>query len=936
MDSKPSFSKHRGNSRGFSNRSNRGFRSGGSKHPPGLQGRDIGQWYAKRSRQKREEQIKKHGGTIRMDSGQFYEATHALEAITTNSPGARSSNEFQQTKRQIRSNNTSYWYDRNHDGVAIQPQEPKCTSAKSHSAAHKKVLEFREKLPVYKYQKQIIDLIHANQVVVITGETGCGKTTQIPQYILDDCIETNEHSCRIVCTQPRRISAIAVAERVAFERNENCGNGNSCGYQIKLQSSLPRRHSSMLYCTTGILIQVLQSDPLLSTITHIVLDEIHERDMQSDFVLTIVKEIVSKRKDVKVILMSATLNAKVFSTYFNNCPMLHVPGFTYPVTEYSLEETLAMTKFRPTNEMFNDYYRLCSRRPTGPRRRDNISKADQEAYIADLKSYKESLQSQYSDELCDIICCMDVYLQSKVAYDLIVHIIKHIVTRMSKSSGENGAILVFLPGWNDIKQVHSLLTKDTFFQPSRYRIIPLHSMMPTAQQKEIFEKPPKGVTKIVIATNIAETSITIDDVVYVIDGGKIKVKSFEHEKDLQTLLPSWETKANAKQRSGRAGRVQNGYCFRLYTKLQESKMEEFIVPEIVRTPLDQVCLQIKILKLGMIREFLCRVMESPAEESVNLSLDKLTALNALDSDENLTPLGYHLAQLPVEPQIGKMLLFGAIFLCIDPILTVAACLSYKDPFVVPLGKEKEADLERKRLARGIRSDHVMFANVFRDWQDECKKGYAASQDFCWDHYLSPSNLRMIKDMRLQFAQYLHDCGFLLSCNPLQSEANSHSHDLRVVQAVVCSGLYPNIARVMKRKNHKPPTFSTKTDQKVCLHQKSINAETCSGDFQHEWLCYYQKVKTAKVYLYDTSEASPYSLLFFGGDIDMFKDEDGVDRISVDHWIKFRAAPHIADTVKRLRNELDKLLKIKIKHPEWKWDKAQLSILDSIINLLSRS
>ena len=930
MESSSKFYKKRGRGyshRGFSGRFDDGKKTRESDRPPGLRGRAIGLWYANRGRLKREETIKKHGGTIRMSTNQLNNVTEAMEASDINfSPEACSSENLLPSKSHFHSSGSSYWY-----GPKQNDEELKLPSpiTKPTSVAHSKVMKFRQKLPVFQFQSQIIDLIHANQVVVVTGETGCGKTTQIPQYILDDAI-ARKRLCRIVCTQPRRISAIAVAERVAFERSESCGNGNSCGFQIKLKSSFPRRHSSILYCTTGILIQVLQSDSLLSSISHIVLDEIHERDMHSDFLITVIKGIISKRNDLKVILMSATLNAEVFSAYFGNCPMFHVPGFTFPVTEFFLEETLAMTKYKPTQEMFDLYNKLYSGRY---RKHLKMSKVDKNVYIEELESYKNSLKSRYSEELCDIICCMENFSQSKIAYDLIVHIIKHIMTNFSTSSNERGAILVFLPGWDDIKQVNILLTKDKFFQPDRYRIIPLHSMMPTAQQKLIFERPPDGITKIVISTNIAETSITIDDVVYVIDAGKIKLKNFESDKDLHTLLPSWETKANAKQRSGRAGRVQNGYCFRLYSKLQESKLDDFIVPEIVRTPLDQVSLQIKILKLGKIPEFLSQVLDCPTEESVNLTLTKLTALNALDSDENLTSLGFHLAQLPVEPQIGKMLLFGAIFSCIDPVLTIAACLSFKDPFVVPLGKEKEADFERKRFARGIRSDHIMFANVFEDWKNECKQGYAAGQDFCWRHFLSASNLKMIKQMRLQFAQQLYDCGFLVNGDPLFPSSNRFSNKLKLVQAVVCSGLYPNIARVFKRKGHKFPTFDTKFDRKVHLHQKSVNSGACADEFEYEWLCYYEKIKTAQVNLYDTSEVSPYALLFFGGNIRTFVDNDGVSRMSVDEWIKFKVEPRIVDAVKRLRSQLDKLLEIKVKRPQWKWSKAQIAVLDSIIDLM---
>lgn len=899
--------------------------------PPGLRGREIGLWYAKQNKEKRLKKMK-HGGKVQMNTRQLNAAKNALEASEENFNLENDSHSHSlqscsnNKKRSPR--NDSYWFSpkSEFDPDYVHNSRPPASSDYS--------FKFAEKLPVFKYRDQLVNLIKSNQVVVITGETGCGKTTQIPQFILNNALHENSKSmCRIVCTQPRRISAISVAERVAYERGEKCGEGNSCGFQIKLQSNFPRRFASILYCTTGIMIQCLQSDPLLSSITHIILDEVHERDLQSDFLIAIIKDILMQRSDLKVILMSATLNAETFSSYFNDCSMFHVPGFTFPVSEYYLEEVLQMTNYKPTNDMWKAYDKIYSSSRSYRGRNTSDSSSDKKQYIADLERLKRSLETTCSPDLVEAVCCMDAYLQTSIDHSLIISTIKHIMLNFSRRN--RGAILVFLPGWDDIKKVNILLNEDRFFQPDQYLIIPLHSMMPTAQQKKVFDRPPSNITKIVLATNIAETSITIDDVVYVIDCGKIKIKGFDHERNLSTLLASWETKANAKQRSGRAGRVQEGHCFRLFTKLQESKMDEFIVPEIVRTPLDQISLQIKLLKLGKIQHFLSRVLNSPAEESVTLSLEKLTGLSALDEDENLTPLGYHLAQLPVEPQIGKMLLFGSIFSCINPILTIAACLSYKDPFVVPLGKEMEADLKRKQFSHGINSDHIMYTFVFDEWQNACR--HMSGQEFCWRNFVSPTNLNMIKEMRKQFAQYLSDCGFLLSKNLNDSSQNYNSKDINVISAVVCSGLYPNVIRILKHvRSDRRPSFYIVNDRRVSLHLKSVNCNTLSGDFKHEWLCFYEKVKTKQINIYDTSEVGPYAILFFGGDLVTSRTKEGANQIVVDSWIKFEARPEIAQTVKKLRSELDRLLEMKIKRPTWTWDNAQRSLIQSIIDLISRN
>jgi len=297
--------------------------------------------------------------------------------------------------------------------------------------------------------------------------------------------------------------------------------------------------------------------------------------------------------------------------------------------------------------------------------------------------------------------------ESEVSHELIAELVGHI----HREKGE-GAILIFLPGWEDISKVNKMLTdRDSrlALDGRDARIYPLHSLMPTASQREIFERPPKGVRKIVIATNIAETSITIDDVVYVVDSGKIKMKNYDPKLNVATLKPEWVALANARQRRGRAGRVQPGICYHLYTKAREMTLEQFVVPEMLRTRLEEVILQIKSLELGQASSFLSRVMEPPSEPSVERAIQLLRTINALDSREQLTAMGFHLAALPMDPQTGRMIILAAMFSCLDPVLSVAASLTFKDAFMVPLGREAEVDNIKKQISRGTRSDHLMLA-----------------------------------------------------------------------------------------------------------------------------------------------------------------------------------------------------------------------------------
>ncbi|KAM9318436.1 ATP-dependent DNA/RNA helicase DHX36 [Pholidichthys leucotaenia] len=793
---------------------------------------------------------------------------------------------------------------------------------------YKEMLKFREKLPSYGKKEELVQLINSNRVLVVSGETGCGKTTQVTQFVLDDYINRGMGSlCRVVCTQPRRISAISVAERVASERAESVGNGNSCGYQIRLQCRLPRKQGSILYCTTGIILQWLRSDPLLSTVSHLVLDEIHERNLQSDVLLIIVKDLLNLRDDLKVILMSATLNAEKFSKYFGNCPMIHIPGQTFPVEEFLLEDIIEMTRYRPLKQ---------DRRPSWKRRfwqgrNTRPENEEKEAeYQESYPSYARTLQGRYSDMTIEALQTLDG--DEKIDLDLILSLIRYIVL-----NEEEGAILVFLPGWDNISSLHDMLMAQQMFRSDRFVIIPLHSLMPTVNQTEVFKRPPPGVRKIVIATNIAETSITIDDVVYVIDGGKIKETNFDTNNNISTMTAEWVSLANAKQRKGRAGRVRPGKCYHLYNGLRASLLDAYQLPEIMRTPLEELCLHIKILKLGSIRQFLEKALDRPSEMAISLAIMNLLGLNALDSRENLTALGFHLARLPVEPHIGKLILFGALLGCLDPVLTIAASLSFKDPFYIPLGKEKMADMRRKVLSRNSKSDHLTIVNAFQGWEEAKQRGPRYEREYCWDNFLSASTLQMLQNMKGQFAEHLVHAGFVSSKDPKDPKSNVNSDNEKLIKAVIVAGLYPKVAMIRPSHSKKRPGVKvyTQADGKVCIHPKSVNAE--ETEFNYTWLIYHLKMRTSSIFLYDCTEVSPFSLLFFGGDITI-QMRDDQETIAVDKWIVFRATARIANLVKNLKKELDSLLQEKIRNPapvDWQNRQSKdCAVITAIIDLIT--
>ncbi|XP_060623657.2 ATP-dependent DNA/RNA helicase DHX36 isoform X1 [Anolis sagrei] len=938
-----------------------GGRGGGrGRPPPHLKGREIGLWYARRQGEKSKEAERQQRAVVRMDERREEQIVQLLNSVQNKNekeqeasswwsdeerdtkeppakptppvvekpvvekPPERTRRTFEKT---FLDQDSEFLLQENKPDVNLDEQLKEDMIKKRSSARYIEMQRFREKLPSYGMRKELVNLINSSQVTVISGETGCGKTTQVTQFILDDYIDRGKgSSCRIVCTQPRRISAISVAERVAAERAEACGNGRSTGYQIRLESRLPRRQGSILYCTTGIVLQWLQSDKQLSSVSHVILDEIHERNLQSDVLMTIIKDLLSIRLDLKVILMSATLNAEKFSEYFDNCPMIHIPGFTYPVKEYLLEDVIEMLRYIPEDTDRRPHWkkRFMQGRISRPEKEEK-----EEIYQERWPDYLRQIRGRYSESTIDALEMMD---DDKIDLNLVAALIKYIALEE-----EEGAILVFLPGWDNISTLNDLLMSQIMFKSDRFIIIPLHSLMPTVNQTQVFKRTPPGVRKIVIATNIAETSITIDDVVYVIDGGKIKETNFDTQNNISTMAAEWVSKANAKQRKGRAGRVQPGQCYHLYNGLRASLLEDYQLPEILRTPLEELCLQIKILKLGGIAHFLSKVMDPPSSDTVLLAIKHLMQLNALDRQEELTPLGVHLARLPVEPHIGKMILFGALFCCLDPVLTIAASLSFKDPFVIPLGKEKVADARRKELSKNSKSDHLTVVNAFKGWEETRRRGFRCEKDFCWEYFLSPNTLQMLANMKGQFAEHLLAAGFVNSRSPKDPKSNINSDNEKLLKAVICAGLYPKVAKIRANfsKKRKMVKVSTKTDGSVNIHPKSVNVE--ETEFHYNWLVYHLKMRTSSIYLYDCTEVSPYCLLFFGGDISIQKDKDQ-DTIAVDEWIVFQSPARIAHLVKDLKKELDDLLQEKIENPQpvdWNSNESRdTAVLTAIIDLIT--
>nr|XP_018686326.1 PREDICTED: DExH-box ATP-dependent RNA helicase DExH1 isoform X3 [Musa acuminata subsp. malaccensis] len=781
-------------------------------------------------------------------------------------------------------------------------------NSKKASPSTKAMLAFREKLPAYKLKDEFLKAVADNQVLVVSGETGCGKTTQLPQFILEQEIEhLRGADCSIICTQPRRISAISVAARIASERGESLGE--TVGYQIRLEAKRSEQ-TRLLFCTTGVLLRRLVQESDLAGVSHLLVDEIHERGINEDFLIIILRDLLPRRPDLRLILMSATLNADLFSRYFGNAPVIHIPGFTFPVAELFLEDIVEKTRYKIKHEL--DNYQGNSRR----RRRQPSAKSDPltemfEDVDVDIQYKNYSFPTRQSLEAWD---------GGQLDLGLVEATIEHICCHEG-----DGAILVFLTGWDEISKLLEKIKGNTYLgNSSKFLVLPLHGSMPTVNQREIFDRPPSNMRKIVLATNIAESSITIDDVVYVIDCGKAKETSYDALNKLACLLPSWISKASAHQRRGRAGRVQPGVCYRLYPKILHDAMPQYQLPEILRTPLQELCLNIKSLQLGAIATFLAKALQPPDPLSVKNAIEILKTIGALDDTEELTALGRHLCMLPLDPNIGKMLLMGSIFQCLDPALTIAAALAHRDPFVLPINRKEEADAVKRSFAGDSCSDHIALLKAFEAWKGAKRSG--RERAFCWENFLSPITLQMMDDMRNQFLDLLSDIGFVNKAKGAKAY-NHYGDDMEMICAVLCAGLYPNVIQCKRR--GKRTAFYSKDVGKVDIHPSSVNAGVHL--FPLPYMIYSDKVKTSSIYIRDSTNISDYALLLFGGSLMPSKSGEGIEMLG--GYLHFSAPKSTLHLIQRLRGELDKLLQRKIEEPALDVHSEGIDVVAAAVELL---
>jgi len=497
--------------------------------------------------------------------------------------------------------------------------------------------------------------------------------------------------------------------------------------------------------------------------------------------------------------MSATFDRGVFASYFQDCAQVEIPGRAHPVREWRLEDVLQITGYEVQEG--SDY----AVKKSSERNGERLSKS----------ALKKRYYPKYDSKVINSLSIVD---ESVINYELLAALIEHLT-----ETGEEGAILVFLPGLAEITNAIDELRRKELFQSDRVVIYPLHSSLSTSEQTQVFEVPPKGVRKIVVSSNLAETSITISDILYVIDSGRVKELRRDELKEAPALVECWVSRASAQQRRGRAGRVRPGHAYHMFSSHTLDSMDMYQLPEISRVGIEDLVLQVLILDLGEPSVFLARALTPPSAGAMKSSLKLLEELGAIEcqwqetientdtcvglsqTSTSLTALGFHLATLPVEPRIGKLMIYGALFGCVEPALTIAAAMSSKNPFLSPFGNREAADEARQKFSVDD-SDHLTILNAFDHWKSlRASKGDRATNSFLRDNFLSRMTLFQMQELRKQYAALLIDIGFLPSAFRLDAkssgrrtegqscgEANANAGNAALLKAVLCAGLYPNI------------------------------------------------------------------------------------------------------------------------------------------------
>lgn len=660
-------------------------------------------------------------------------------------------------------------------------------TGKPHSENYFKILRTRRDLPVSKQREEFLELYHKTQILVFVGETGSGKTTQIPQYVLYDEMP-HQTGKLIACTQPRRVAAMSVAQRVANELDVELGQ--EVGYSIRFENRTGPK-TLLKYMTDGQLLREAMHDPNMNRYSCIILDEAHERTLATDILMALLKEIAHRRNDLKIIVMSATLDAQKFQSYFSlrkedpPAPLLAVPGRTHPVEIF----------YTPEPE------------------RD--------------------------------------YVEAAVRTVLQIHAVE-----------PEGDILLFLTGEEEIEDAcrRISLEVDDMVRESDagpLAIYPLYGTLPPHQQQKIFDKAPEPFRKggrpgrkCIVATNIAETSLTIDGIVYVVDPGFSKQKIYNPRSRVESLLVSPISKASAQQRAGRAGRTRPGKCFRLYTeKAFKKELIEQTYPEILRSNLSNTILELK--KLGVEDLVHFDFMDPPAPETMMRALEELNYLACLDDDGGLTKLGSLASEFPLDPALAVMLISSPEFYCSNEILSITSLLSVPQIWIRPNNNRKRADEMKAQFAHPD-GDHLTLLNAYHAYKGAEQNGEDVKK-WCHEHFLSFRHLSSADNVRAQLKRIMETHEIELVSTPF----NNKDYYTNIRRALL-AGFFMQVA--MRESSNSKIYKTVKDDQMVMIHPSTVVSSP------YDWVVYNEFVLTTKQYIRTVTNVRPewllVSFLFF--------------------------------------------------------------------------
>jgi len=629
------------------------------------------------------------------------------------------------------------------DGAPEWKQKAESKTLSYGIISSKSIKEQKESLPIYRLKPELLRAMQENQVLVVIGETGSGKTTQMTQYLHDLGITKNG---MIGCTQPRRVAALSVAKRVAEEFG--CTLGEEVGYSIRFDD-VTSQSTIIKYMTDGMLMREYLADNDLRRYSALMLDEAHERTIHTDVLFGLLKDLCRRRPDMKLIVTSATLDAEKFSTYFFECPIFTIPGRTFPV------EIL----------------------------------------------YTKEPESDYLDAA--LITIMQIHLSEPA-----------------------GDILLFLTGQEEIdtacETLYSRMQALGDLAPELI-ILPVYSSLPSEMQSRIFEPAPPGSRKCVVATNIAEASLTIDGIYYVVDPGFSKQKAFNSKLGMDSLVVTPISQASARQRAGRAGRTGPGKCYRLYTEMAyKNEMLSTNIPEIQRTNLGNVVLQLKAMGINDLLGF--DFMDPPPVATLVGAMEGLNALGALDDEGLLTRLGRKMAEFPLEPNLSKMLLLSVDLGCSDEILTITALLSVDNPFYRPRDKQGQADMKKSKFHQA-EGDHLTLLAVYKAW--EASK---FSNPWCFENFIQARSMKRAQDVRKQLVTIM---------DRYKLDILSSGKNYKKICMAITAGFFTNAA-----KKHPQEGYLTLVDQNpVYIHPSSAIFNK-----NPEWVIYHELVLTTKEYM----------------------------------------------------------------------------------------